>query len=59
MDTSEFIFPHLLIAVSTDSDVMMSSDLYGTCSYCFYGTCPVVSSQLEISASEKNCQVIE
>ena len=32
---------------------MMSSDLYGTCSYCFYGTCPI--SQLEVGTSEKNC----
>ena len=27
-----------IIAVYIDSYVMMSSDLYGTCSYCFYGT---------------------
>ena len=32
-----------IIAVYIDSYVMMSSDLYGTCSYCFYGTCPIVS----------------
>ena len=38
---------------------MRSSYLYGTCIYCLYGTCSVVSSQLEISTSEKNCHVIE
>ena len=36
-------YKNTIIAVYIDSYVMMSSDLYGTCSYCFYGTCPIVS----------------
>ena len=62
MITLARLVDYSIIAVYIDSYVMMSSDLYRTCSYCFYGTCPVVSwisaHQRRISTSLSDVRVI-